>query len=146
MVYISLISKSIILSVGVIVLSILGFLLSLYSYYAEKKFCKTKRKMICDINDKISCTKAFTSIYGKTFGISNSLYGMVFYLFILILSFYNLKYVFYLSILAVLGSVYLAYVLYFKVKSFCIVCNSIYLVNILLLVFSYYYVSIFVGF
>ncbi len=146
MVYISLISKSIILSVGIIVLSVIGFLLSLYSYYVERQFCKTKKKAICDINDKISCTKAFTSIYGKTFGISNSIYGMVFYLVILILSFYNLKYVFYLSILAVLSSVYLAYTLYFKVKSFCVICNTIYLVNILLLILSYYYTSIFVGF
>ena len=72
MMYISLISKSIVISISILVLGVIGFLLSWYSYYAEKKFCRTRRKMICDINDKISCTKAFTSVYGKTFGISNS--------------------------------------------------------------------------
>ena len=143
MMYISLISKSIVISISILVLGVIGFLLSWYSYYAEKKFCRTRRKMICDINDKISCTKAFTSVYGKTFGISNSIYGMVFYLVVLISSFYDIRYVFYLSILSVLGSIYLAYILYFKVKSFCLVCSSIYLVNILLLIFSYYYTSIF---
>ncbi len=137
MVYISLISKSMISSLGVVIVSIIGLLLSLYSCYVEIKSKNKNYKAVCDINNKISCTKAFNSHYGKTFGISNSFYGMIFYIIVFLLSFYSMTYVFYLSLIAVLGSIYLAYILYFKVRSFCLICNSIYLVNILLLVFSY---------
>ncbi|MCH7568535.1 MAG: hypothetical protein IIA87_03865 [Nanoarchaeota archaeon] len=120
------------------ILAILGFLLSFYALYIEKKYEKSKKyKSLCDISEKVSCTKAFSSKYGKLFGLSNSVYGMIFYLVILLLSFYNITYIFYLSMLAVIGSVYLAYVLYFKLNNFCLVCSGIYLVNIILLIFSY---------
>jgi len=121
------------------ILVVIGFILSLYTFVVEKRRKKDKNyKPACDISDKISCTKAFSSKYGKTFGLSNYIYGMIFYVVILLLTLDGLiNYIFYISILAVLGSVYLAYVLYFKVKSFCLVCNGIYLVNVLLLVFSY---------
>lgn len=42
-----------------------------------------------------------------------------------------------LSVFANIGNLYLAYVLYFILKDFCIVCVSTYIVNILLLVFNY---------
>ena len=121
------------------ILSIIGFLLSVYAFKVERTRQKNKNyKAVCDINDRVSCTKAFGSKYGKTFGLSNSVYGMVFYFVIFLLSLSGLiEYVFYLSLLSVLSSIYLAYVLYFKVKSFCLVCIGVYLVNLLLLVFSY---------
>ena len=120
-------------------LSIIGLILSLYAFYVVEKMKKEKKyKATCDISDKVSCTKAFGSKYGKTFGLSNSIYGMVFYIIIFILAIFGLNnYIFYLSILSVIVSIYLAYILYFKVKSFCLVCNGIYLISILLLVFSY---------
>ena len=42
----------------------------------------------------------------------------------------------YLSVLSNIGSVYLAYVLYFILQNICVVCVSIYVVNFLLLVTS----------
>jgi vitamin-K-epoxide reductase (warfarin-sensitive) len=120
------------------IIIVIGFLLSVYAYSVEcKKNKNNKYKAICDINDRMSCSKAFLSPYGKIFGVKNSLFGIVFYVILFGLSFYSLTYVFYLSVLAVLGSIYLAYLLYFKIKSVCLVCTSIYLVNILLLIFSY---------
>ena len=123
----------------ILILTIIGFFLSIYAFRVENKMREDKKyRAACDINNKVSCTKAFGSKYGKTFGLSNSLYGMFFYFVIFLLSLSGLiEYIFYLSLLSVLGSVYLVYVLYFKVKSFCLVCNGIYLVNLLLLVFSY---------
>ena len=121
------------------VISVVGFLLSIYAYYVEKKSEKNKEyKAICDLSENMSCNKAFTSEYGKLMGISNSIYGIFFYILILLLIQYNyLNYVFYLALLSVLGSIYLAYISYFKLKNFCLVCTSIYTVNILLLIFSY---------
>jgi len=120
-------------------LAVIGFLLSGYAFYIDRKLKKNSSyKAVCDINDKMSCTKAFSSKHGKTFGVSNGIWGMLFYAVVFVLLLIRMsEFVFYLSILAVLGSVYLAFVLYTKVKDFCLVCNSIYLINILLLVFSY---------
>ena len=119
----------------------IGLLLSVYTLYVEKKTEKSASyKAACDISDKISCTKAFKSKYSRFAGLSNALYGLFLYLFILILTFYNNeKIIFFISTFAVLGSIYLAYISYFKLKNLCLVCTSIYLVNFLLLVFSYKY-------
>ena len=123
----------------IVILCIAGFFLSAYAYYVERKYAKNQKyKAICDINEKASCTKAFSSKYGRTFGISNSIYGIIFYILVLVLLYEGFyKIIFYLSILGMLKSVQLAYVLYFKLKNLCIVCNSIYVVNILTLVVSY---------
>jgi len=120
------------------ILSIIGILLSVYAFYVEKKTLKSKEyKAVCDINDAISCSKAFSSKYGHTLGISNSVYGFFFYIVVILLAFYSqMNYVFYLSILSLIFSVYLAYNLYFKLKDFCLVCTGIYIVNILILIFS----------
>ena len=122
-----------------LIISAIGFFLSLYAFYVGRKAGNQKNyRAVCDINDNISCTKAFTSGYGKVFGISNGLTGMLFYALVSIAAFYGaLNLTFYLSILSVLASLYLAYVLQFKVRAVCLICYSIYAVNILLLIFSY---------
>lgn len=121
------------------VFALIGLLLSAYALHTEKKASEVlSYKAICDIRDNISCTKAFTSPYGKLLGMPNSIGGLIFYALILILVFLQwFSYVFYLAILAFLGSVYLAYISYAKLKNYCVVCTAIYVVNILLLVFSY---------
>lgn len=119
--------------------AIIGLLLSIYTLYVEKKMEKSKNyKALCDISDKISCTKAFGTNYGHILGISNAIPGIGFYILILILTYYNqLNFIFYFSALSFLASIYLAYIIYFKLKNFCLVCNGIYVVNLLLLIFSY---------
>ena len=124
---------------GIYIISIFGLLLSVYAFFVEKKIEKSKSyKPLCDISKKISCTKAFGSKYGSLAGVSNSFAGIFFYLIIPFLAFFgHLNYIFYLAIISVLGSIYLAYTQITKIKSFCLVCSGIYLVNLLLLVFSY---------
>ena len=116
----------------------IGFVLSLYALYAEWKVEKDPSyKTICDFSEKMSCSAAFKSPYGKIFGIPNPVFGLGFYLAVLVLALLGMfQYVFYLSVLSLLASIYLAYILYLKLKNFCLVCNAIYLVNILLVVFS----------
>ena len=118
------------------ILAIVGFLLSIYTLYVE--YMCSDGKAACDINDKFSCTKTITSKYGRTFGVPNSVGGIVFYVLVFILALMGfITYVKYLSVIAVLGSVYLAYISQFKLKTWCPVCILIYIVNILLLVFSW---------
>ena len=121
------------------VLAILGFLISYYSLYVEKRFAEEKNyKPICDINDIISCSKAFTSKYGKFAGVPNPYLGFVFYLgvFLLVANGYGVL-AFWVSVISIAGSLYLAYLQYFKVKTLCLVCTSLYIINILLVVFCY---------
>lgn len=117
---------------------VFGILISIYAYYIELKAKKSKSyKAFCDIGDRASCTKAFASKYGKTFGISNSLGGILFYVFLLVLFFYMSEIIIYFAIFAFFGSIYLAYISYFRLKNLCIICSLIYLINILLVIFSY---------
>ncbi len=120
------------------IIATVGLILSVYAYYVERKGKDKNYKALCDINNKMSCSKAFSSKYGKTFGVSNSIYGILFYLLIIILYSINQRnIIFYLAIFSVLGSVYLGYLQYFKIKNFCLVCTLIYLVNLLLLFFAW---------
>ena len=124
---------------GIYIVPILGLLLSVYAFFVEKKIEKSKSyKPLCDISKKISCTKAFGSKYGSLAGVSNSFAGIFFYLIVVFLVFIGqLNYIFYLAIISVISSVYLAYTQITKIKSFCLVCSGIYLINLLLLIFSY---------
>lgn len=121
------------------VLSIIGFFISLYAFYVYKRASAHKNyKPLCDIKRNISCTKAFLSKEGKKLFLHNSLFGLVFYLLVFVLADMNkINYLLPLAVIAVLGSLYLAYISYIKQRNFCLVCTSIYLINILILVFSY---------
>ena len=121
----------------ILIISLIGFLLSCYALIVEIKLKNKKYKAFCDFTEKMSCSKAFSSSYGRIALLPNSLYGIFFYLLILYLAYFNyLNYILYLSILSFIGSILLAYVSYFKLKNFCLVCTSIYIVNILLLIVS----------
>jgi len=127
------------MNLSILIAAVIGFLLSIYTIIIEYKHNNGNNyKAICDIGENSSCTKAFKSEYGKIFGVSNSYLGILFYIlvFSLTLTIYS-RYVFYITVLAILASVYLAYIQYVKMKNFCLVCTSIYVINILLLIFSY---------
>ena len=127
------------LILGLKILVACGYFLSLYAFFVEFQLHnKKKYAPLCDLSASISCSKAFTSKYGHMFGVPNSLFGILSYAFLFVLvssGFY--MYSFYFAALSLLGSLYLAYISYFKIKTYCLVCNSIYVVNILLVVFSY---------
>jgi len=125
------------MTLPIIILGLVGLILSAYGYIIEKKAEKDSNyKAVCDINDTMSCTQTFTSQYGKTFGISNTLSGIFFYALITVLGFFSNIFVFLLAILAILFSIYLGYLQYFKLKKFCVICTSIYIVNILILILA----------
>ncbi|MDP1695159.1 MAG: vitamin K epoxide reductase family protein [Candidatus Woesearchaeota archaeon] len=119
------------------ILAFLGFLVSLYAYTVERNARNPDYKAFCDFKDSMSCTKAFTSPYGKLFGVSNALGGLVFYAVIFLLTFFGqTTFIFILSLVSFWGTLYLAYLSYFKMKNFCVVCHIIYLINVLLFIFA----------
>jgi uncharacterized membrane protein len=120
-------------------LALIGLFLSVYAYNVKKQAEKNKNyKPLCDISKNISCTKAFTSKYVNLTPISNMVWGVLFYTIIYVLAGKSLTtYIQILAIPAVIASIYLAYVSYIKQKNFCLVCTGVYVINILILWFSF---------
>ncbi|XP_015512123.1 vitamin K epoxide reductase complex subunit 1 [Neodiprion lecontei] len=130
------------INAGIVSSCIVGFALSYYAYIVEtSKEHDSSYEAMCDISEHISCTKAFMSEYGKGFGIipenspfyfPNSIYGLVFFVNFALLSVSNTlaatTMLLILGVLANMGSVYLAVILY-KLQDICVVCISTYLVN-----------------
>ncbi len=118
----------------VIALACLGFVISFYTYYIEQKIRYNQSyKPVCDINERISCSKVMTSRYANIFFVSNSVLGMLYYLataFVAYMGYSTILTI--ITILGVIASCGLAYILYFKIKSVCILCTSIYIINIAL--------------
>lgn len=83
-------------SILIFVVTTVALLLSAYTLYVEAKAENDKNyRAVCDINEKISCSKVFTSEYGTGFGLKflpealklpNGIYGIAFYGILLILS------------------------------------------------------------
>jgi len=118
-------------------LSTIGFLLSAYSLRVKSKARSKRYKALCDIRDNVSCSKAFTSKYGSIAFVPNSVFGLLFYPILFYLaSVGEVLAVRYLSAAAVLGSIYLAYLL-FKTKNYCVVCIGIYTTNLLILLSTF---------
>ena len=79
--------------------SLLSLIVSIYIEYVKHKMREDKDYVpVCDINE-MKCSKVMTSEYGVGFGLtflpeslqlSNSLYGIVFYLVMIAISKYNL--------------------------------------------------------
>lgn len=120
-----------------LILSIIGFCISLYTYVVEQ-IIKTKPEYrpACDINDYISCTKPMKTPYANIFYVSNAIVGILYYVLVAILSVYNaINLLLIVAIGACLVSIYLAYLLYFKIKALCILCTALYIINFLIFSF-----------
>ncbi|XP_076765632.1 vitamin-K epoxide reductase [Xylocopa sonorina] len=125
---------------------IVGFVLSYYAFRVEvAKENDDSYEAMCDISEHVSCTKAFSSEYGKGFGIipetsplnmPNPVYGLLFYALVALMSTSN-RYILsiqvvILAVCANILTIYLASILYIQ-KNICIVCVSTYITNAVLL-------------
>jgi vitamin-K-epoxide reductase (warfarin-sensitive) len=124
------------MNIVVLILAAVGIVVCAYAYFVEQKVKNDATyKAACDINSKISCSKAFNSKYSNVIGISNTLIGMFFYGSILIMALLGFNWLVYCaSIAGAIATVVFAYLLYFKVRSFCLVCTTIYIINFSLLI------------
>ena len=121
------------------ILATLGFAISLYGFIIEEKIKRDRSyKPACDISDAISCSKPMLSPWGSILGFSNAIVGLAFYalVFVLVLLNYTTL-IFYLSLASVAVSIFLAYILYTQIKTFCVLCISVYAINFALLMVSY---------
>ena len=122
---------------AIFALAVLGFLLSCYALYVRQRSKAKNYHALCDINDHISCTKAFGSQYGITTGIPNPVYGIVVYPLVGVLTALGkTEWVFWLVTAATMFSIRLAYLSYWKQRNFCVVCTTIYAVNVLLFIIT----------
>ncbi|XP_059404886.1 vitamin K epoxide reductase complex subunit 1-like protein 1 [Carassius carassius] len=132
-----------------------GILLSLYAFHVEREKTRDANyRAMCDLSSSISCSKVFTSRWGRGFGLlgtifgkdsavnqPNSVYGILFYIFQLLLgltaSAMAALILMTTSIASVMGSLYLCYILYFVLKDFCVICITTYALNFILFVLNY---------
>ena len=111
--------------------AVLGFVISLYALYVKWRLSNSSYTPLCDLREYVSCSRALTSKEGSLTGLPNPLFGLVYYALV----FFFVPYVFYLSVVAFILSLYLAYVSYVQQKNFCVVCTAIYIINIVLFFF-----------
>lgn len=124
----------------IIIFAIIGLTISIYSITVERKLAQDMNyKAACDISDSISCTRPMLSEYNKMFGISNSLAAALYYGAVIITAIINIPLL--LMIVVTTGLIttcIFAYILYFKIKSICLICTSLYLINIILAILCYF--------
>ena len=122
----------------IFILGLVGFCISLYTFCLEKKVKQDANyKPVCDLSDRISCSKPMKSSYANLFFFSNAFVGIVFYVLILLLAYFDALMLLRVVVIGgCLVSCVLAYLLYFKIKSLCLLCTSLYAINFLLLYFS----------
>ncbi|KAL7857338.1 hypothetical protein SRHO_G00162370 [Serrasalmus rhombeus] len=132
-------------------LCLLGLLLSVYALHVElSRENDPEYRAMCDLAESVSCSKVFTSRWGRGFGLvqlvvakdsalnqPNSLLGIVFYSLQLglgqMVSSTAAQALVVMSWVSVAGSIYLAAILAFVLGDFCVVCVSTYIINFALL-------------
>ncbi|XP_075709034.1 vitamin K epoxide reductase complex subunit 1-like protein 1 [Rhinoderma darwinii] len=134
---------------------VLGIVLSLYAFHVEReKERDPGYQAMCDLNEWVRCSTVLSSRWGRGFGLlgsvfgkdsvmnqPNGVFGLIFYLLQMLLgmtvSAVAALVLMTTSIVSVVGSLYLAYILYFVLKNFCVICVITYLLNFILLIINY---------
>ena len=94
----------------------------------------------CDVSSTVSCTEAYTSAYGMTFGVPTALVGLVFFAAVLVLIALCTRsaearghlagYVFAASTLGLAGVLYYAYASFVVLKAVCLLCVGSYVATL----------------
>uniref|UniRef100_A0A667WPB4 vitamin-K-epoxide reductase (warfarin-sensitive) n=1 Tax=Myripristis murdjan TaxID=586833 RepID=A0A667WPB4_9TELE len=132
-------------------LCVFGLVLSVYALHVElSRESNPEYRAMCDLGESVSCSKVFTSRWGRGFGLvqffvdkdsplnqPNSVLGIIFYTLQLGLglsvSTRAALFLVFSSWVSVAGSLYLASILAFVLGDFCMVCVSTYIINFALL-------------
>ncbi len=124
----------------ILIVAFIGLAASVYGFFIEQKLKKDAAyKPVCDISDRASCTKALSSEYSTTFGISKTIWGMMYYALIIVGTLLQFHMLTFLAItIGLCLTIWFAYLLYFKLRLFCFVCTTTYIVNIFLFIVSFY--------
>ncbi|KAB5555296.1 hypothetical protein PHYPO_G00032090 [Pangasianodon hypophthalmus] len=134
-----------------VLLCVLGLILSVYALHVElSRENDPHYRAMCDLAESVSCSKVFTSRWGRGFGLvqlfaekdsllnqPNSVLGIIFYTLQLglgqMVSTTAAHFLVMASWVSVAGSIYLAAILVLVLGDFCMVCVSTYIINFALL-------------
>jgi len=127
-----------------VVLAILGMIDSLYIYHKNKQVAP----MTCPLNS--DCNAVLKSKWNKFLGVKNEIWGFLYFLFIFCVSiFYILNLfsfinfdiiIFSVVTFGFLYSLFLIYVQIFKIKEYCLYCLYSAGINLLMFLFTIYFV------
>ncbi|KHJ44201.1 vitamin K epoxide reductase family protein [Trichuris suis] len=141
-------------------LSLAGIIVSVYGFCLEViKEYDPSYTPLCDVNQQVSCTKAMMSSWGRGFGIvstlfdedsvlnqRNPVYGVAFYTLLLIVPIIKEELIatvgFVLVCASIFVTVYLMFILAFRIKTLCLVCVTIYIINFALFITVLFYRSV----
>lgn len=94
----------------------------------------------CNVSELINCDAVSMSSYSMILGVSNSLFGILYYFFLLscaIFSFFTIdlklffkRFVYVCSAASIIANIFLAYISIFEIGSICLLCWLSYLLNI----------------
>jgi vitamin-K-epoxide reductase (warfarin-sensitive) len=133
----------------------IGICLSLYALFVEYKAgMDSSYVALCDISEDLACSKVFLSKYGRIWSalgvipdgsaldLPNSVYGVAFYSTYALLCWYRHSsgiipdILLALSVVSMVLSTYLSYILTYVLEDVCVVCYSTYLINFIIFLFS----------
>nr|UVZ36618.1 Vitamin K epoxide reductase complex subunit 1 [Rattus tiomanicus] len=136
-------------------LCLAGLALSLYALHVKAARARNEDyRALCDVGTAISCSRVFSSRWGRGLGLvehvlradsilnkSNIIFGCMFYTLQLLLGCLRGRWASILlilsSLVSVAGSLYLAWILFFVLYDFCIVCITTYAINAGLMLLSF---------
>lgn len=135
------------------ILSITGVLFCIYAIRVEKS--EKGYVPICERGDGMSCKKVLKSDFafmareyfgvrrGSMFDLSNAQYGLIYYTFIYLFWTWPLTLIpyhhilfFIMTLFSIFGCFVLAYILKYVLKTLCLVCVGIYILNIIFFGFA----------
>lgn len=130
-------------------LSLLGILNAFYLHWQYLREKKLGRKMICLMGS--DCFNVIDSKYGITFGIKNETYGFIYYFILLAFSVLGLisdatikilsPFLFIVTLIAALFSIYLTIIQAIILKKYCFWCLIANCLNILIFGYNIYLIQ-----
>lgn len=117
-----------------LIFAVAGLLISLY-LAASALF---NVPVSCPNSQLINCERLLTSVYSKTFGISNTYLGVAYFVAVLVLSFAKKPIL--LALLTTAGMGFVAYFVYleYQIGSICIWCTGVHVCALALFLISIY--------
>ena len=117
------------------------------SYVHYKLLTDPSYISFCDVNPAVSCTQAYLSPYGSVWGVPVALFGVLFFVLVLLLVGLGARekspardsaaaYVFVLSSVGVAVVIYLAWASYIKLHTFCPLCATTYVAVMAIFIIS----------
>lgn len=130
------------------IFAVLGLAAALSSLYIHHQLlAEPGYASICDINDTVSCQHAYLSRYGNVYGIPVALFGVVWFVFVLVLALVGTAgppsiresypaYLFATTTIGLAVILYFAYASFFVLKTLCLFCMGTWLAVIGLFIVS----------